>query len=139
MDTKKWGPAGWTFMFTIASNYPTTIDVTNKDHRALRLHYKAFFQSIEFMLPCKYCRQSYHQFIAELPIDDFLSSRRRIVYWLYLIKDKVNRKLIAQERESPRKDGFKTQPSPPFKDVMAYYASFRAKCSDKTKTCVKKK
>lgn len=112
-----------------AANYPLTIEEGNKEHLRLQKHYKKYFESLQHILPCKYCRESYAIFIKELPIDGYLSSRRRVMYWLYLIKNRVNAKLLKQ--------GNKVKAAPPFKDVVAYYEQFRASCKDKTKTCKK--
>lgn len=135
MNTSAWGPKLWFSMFTIASNYPVKIDTTNRLHLAKKRHHKEFFTSFQYILPCKYCRRSYKTFLRELPIKNHLEGRQQLMYWLYLIKDKVNKKLIKQEKKHPHKDGFKTTPSPPFEEVCKYYDQFRAGCSEKTKTC----
>jgi hypothetical protein len=135
MDTSVWGPKLWFSMFIIASNYPTKIDVTNHIHIAKKRYHKNFFTSFKDILPCKYCRRSYKKFMKEIPIKNYLGGRQEIMYWLYLMKDKVNKKLILQEKQSPNMDGFKTVPSPPFSEVCKYYDKFRAGCSEKTKTC----
>jgi len=36
----------------------------------------------------------------ELPIEPYTGTRRKMLYWLYLIKDKVNKKLLKQEAKS---------------------------------------
>lgn len=131
MDTKEWGPKLWFSMFCIAANYPVDIDLKNKQHIAKKRNHKIFFESFQHVLPCKYCRRSYAIFIKELPIKNFLDSRNKLMYWLYLIKDKVNKKLIAQ------KGGFKTIVSPPFSKVCKFYEKYRAGCSEKTKSCRK--
>jgi hypothetical protein len=133
MDTKVWGKPLWFSMFIIAANYPVEIDKNNIRHRAKMRYYKNFFTSFKYILPCKYCRRSYAKFIKELPINKFLHSRNALMYWLYLIKDKVNKKLITQEKT--QKSKFRTVPSPSFESVCKQYEQYRAKCSDKTKTC----
>jgi hypothetical protein len=135
MDTKEWGPRMWYAMFVVASNYPLEIDNKNKAHVFKMKKHKEFFENFQYILPCKYCRRSYKEFIKELPIKKFLISRTGLMYWVYLIKDKVNKKLIQQEKMNPGK--FKTTPSPPFEQVCKFYESIRASCSDKTKTCRK--
>ena len=132
MDTKAWGPPAWKFMFITVANYPLEIDPNNRLHRAKKRHYKNFLVNMKDILPCKYCRRSYSKFLKELPISKFLGSRQKLMYWLYLIKDKVNKKLIAQ-------GNMYTKPSPPFEEVCKYYEKYRAHCSDKTKTCRKPK
>lgn len=139
MQTKAFGPDMWRSMFMIASNYPVTIDIKNKKHLKNKRYNKDFFTGIGNVLPCKFCRRSYKVFLKELPIKNFLNGRRDLMFWLYLIKDKVNKKLINQEKDNLKKYGikstFKTTPSPPFKKICKYYDKFRASCSDKTKTC----
>ena len=135
MDTKEWGPRLWYSMFTVAANYPEKIEPSNKFHAAKMKQHKVFYESFKNVLPCKYCRRSYAQFLKELPIKKYLYSRNALMYWVYLIKDKVNKKLIKQEMLTPGK--FKTKPSPKFEDVCKFYEKIRASCSDKTKTCRK--
>lgn len=135
MDTKEWGPRLWYSMFAIAANYPVEIDPKNKAHLFKMKKHKEFFEIFQHTLPCKYCRRSYKIFLKELPLKNYLQSRQRLMYWLYLVKDKVNKKLLKQEQENPGK--FKTKKSPPFEKVCSFYEKIRASCSDKTKTCRK--
>lgn len=150
MNTKNWGPPLWESLFMFAANYPITIKKT-KEHTQLKNHYKNYYTSLKYMLPCKYCRMSYKTFLKELPIEPYLTSRKCLMYWLYLIKDKVNTKLIHheeiliqeledsdmtnKEKKKIIKGVFRTTPSPTFESVCKYYEQFRAKCSKKTKSC----
>lgn len=155
MDTKFWGPGAWNFLFCTAANFPLKINSNDPEHLAIQKRYKRFFYSLKDILCCKYCRNSWKVFIKELPIDAFLKSRQHVMYWLYLQKDKVNKKLIKQQKESLHKEIEKiknptklqiqnlkkkimyTKSSPPFKSVCKKYEKYRASCSDKTKTCQK--
>lgn len=119
MNCEKWGPSGWIYLTTIAYNYPE-YNPTKKQQRDT----KRYFTLTGDMLPCKYCRQSYKVFIKELPIDDYLGSRAKLTKWLYLIHNKVNRKL--------RDQGLLNKPDPSFEKVNKHYESFRAKCEKKT-------
>ena len=85
-----------------------------------------------------------------------------MMYWLYLVHDKVNQKLIEQEKACYIREKFKlsekykmgklsslrftaesiklkslliTKPSPSFEKVLAYYEKFRAGCNPTTKRC----
>lgn len=165
MSTKFWGPHAWDFLFTsIIGNYPYKVDKNNKEHIRLQKYYKNFLKSLESVMPCIFCRKSFKKFIKQLPIGDFLGGRIELMYWLYLIKDKVNDKLMKQEQkcfnnekrrlkslvkngdlnkkqfseklEEFREDTFKTIPTPPFKEVLDKYERMRAKCSPITKSCV---
>jgi len=134
MNSRAFGPALWTSMFMIASNYEPVIDAGSKEHRDKRRFHKTFFTNIGDVIPCSHCRKSYKRFMRELPIARFLGSRKDLMYWLYLIKDKVNKKLIAQYKSGEM--DYPTKKSPPFSQVCEYYEQFRAGCSTKkTKTC----
>lgn len=164
MSTKHWGSSAWTFLFTsIMGRYPLKIDSTNTEHVIIKHSFKHMLTSLQTVIPCIYCRNSFKVFLVELPIKPFLIGRIELMYWLYLMKDKVNNKLIDQETscytDEKRKlktlfyngeiteeqyykqvnvfksDTFNTIPSPPFKDVLDQYESLRAVCSDKAKTC----
>ena len=140
MNTRDWGPPALKTMFMIAFNYPVTIDKKNRLHISKMNANKTFFTNFGNVLPCKYCRCSYRKFLKELPIKNYLHSRKALTYWVYLIKDKINKKLIKQEKDNVKKGypvTFFTKKSPPFKKVCELYEKSRAKCSQKTKSCSK--
>lgn len=158
MNTQEWGPSLWNYTFMMCRNYPEVLDNNNKEHKRIRKSTIAFYRSFPDILPCKYCRASFKIFIKELPIENYLEGRDNLTYWLYLIKDKVNNKLINQERKSfqeevealdPKKITVKkindikkrifvTVPTPPFCDVVDHYEQFRAGCSPKSLSCREK-
>lgn len=164
LKTKVWGPSGWDFLFScIMGGYPYKIDKNDKKHQKIKKHFKNMLKGLKYTLPCIFCRESYAKFWKELPIEQYLSGRVELMYWLYLIKDKVNNKLIQQEQEAYeeklnkikflyrigkisrnefvfnqehlQKVSFCTKPSPPFIEVLKFYESRRAGCSRKAKTC----
>lgn len=164
MKTREWGPSSWKHLFiSIMGAYPVIIDKNNEEHKRIRKSFYYQFYILQDTLPCIFCRNSYKQFFKELPIKQYLNSRLDLMYWLYLMKDKVNTKLIGQEKEcfenekqklldklntkkitkkeykkkltKVQKETFITKPSPPFSEILDYYESFRAKCSQKAKTC----
>lgn len=151
MKTSFWGPHAWAFLFsTIAGSYPKRMNPDNPSHVQISRAYVSMFKSLKHTLPCAYCRDSYAQFYRELPIDTYTGSRREMMHWLYLMHDKVNQKLIKQERArfeqkkaqlqhrrmtpSEKKQSLsrlraktlKTKPSPPFAQVLAHYARHQA-------------
>ena len=161
IKTSFWGPHAWAFLFSnIAGSYPIHVDENNKEHAKIVRAFQNMFSSLEYTLPCIYCRQSYGKFIKELPMTDYSHSRKSMMKWLYLIHDKVNKKLIQQERECYESEKVKllakkmkpdqlkivlkkikdctvkTKPSPPFEKVLAKYEKQRAGCSKKTKRCL---
>lgn len=100
LATKHWGPSGWFFMFScIMGGYPPQIDPKNKEHLKIKRHFKNMLTSLGYTMPCIYCRNSFKLFLKELPIDPFLTGRLKLFEWLYLMRDKVNKKLIAQEQQ----------------------------------------
>jgi hypothetical protein len=164
LKTKMWGPSGWDFLFScIMGGYPYKLDFKDKEHLLIKKHFKALLGSLRYTLPCVFCRESYQKFWKELPIEKHLTGRLELMYWLYLIKDKVNNKLMNQEQEAhdekmgklnylfrmgkiTRNDfmmhqenikntSFCTKPSPPFIEVLQMYESRRAGCSKKAKSC----
>jgi len=163
MSTSKWGKSAWDFLFiSIMGRYP--IKITNSiEHLEIRENFKNLFISLPIILPCIFCRESFKIFLIELPIESYLIGRIELMYWLYLMKDKVNKKLINQEKKCYndekkrlkklfynnqiteteyynnitlfKKDNFNTIPSPPFKTILNYYEKYRAKCNKKAKKC----
>lgn len=164
MDTNFWGPNLWNFLFTsIIGYYPIRINELNNEHLILKTNYYNLCMSLQHLLPCIYCRKSYKQFLSELPIEPYLIGRIELMYWVYLMKDKVNKKLIKQELQCfdekklelnkmfylkkitnqeyidelrrAKQEIFKTIPTPDFKTVLDKYEMYRASCSEKTKKC----
>lgn len=164
LSTKHWGPKGWYFLFScIMGGYPVRLNKRNDEHLRIKRHFKSMFVSLGYTMPCSFCRNSYRDFMKELPIEPFLKGRIPLMTWLYTIKDKVNNKLIQQERECYQREFkeliqdyadkkitrgeltdtlrirkaeiFITKPSPSFKSVLDTYESIRADCSSKAKTC----
>jgi hypothetical protein len=154
-STRKWGPSMWESLFsTIMGAYPYKIEENNKQHIQIKNEFKKLFSSLQYTLPCCVCQVSYRNYWLELPIDDYLSGRIKLMEWLYKIKDKVNKKLIAQETEKFKAEKIRinniykkkditranydklidklkdkilyTQKSPSFQSVLNYYESKRA-------------
>lgn len=107
MDTTFWGPDAWKLLHSITTKYPSKPTINDK-----RLYY-TFFNTIKDILPCVYCRNSFHQYMQELNIKNYLSSKKRLCYWLYLIHNKVNDKL--------RKQGINHKPDPKFTTIYRRY------------------
>lgn len=118
MMTKVWGPPGWFFLHSVTFGYPDEINPENVDRVR---HYANFFNSLGHVLPCKYCRNSYNEYITELPVEHFLKSRKDLTLWLYLIHNKVNDKLGIPECDRLL-----------FEEVENKYEQYRAKCKQTT-------
>jgi hypothetical protein len=163
MATAEFGPPAWKFLFiSILGRYPVKVDKRIKEHLILQKEFKHFLTSLQYILPCVFCRNSFKDFLKIIPIKNFLGSRVELMFWLYSMKDLVNKKLINQElkcyinekrilkrastntkeytyqKQILKQKTFITKPSPPFKQVLDYFESFRATCSKKSLSCVLK-
>ena len=95
MDVSFWGPSGWELFHAVSLE------------RGRETEKRELFSVFQYVLPCKYCRQSTRQFVAEMPIGE------DVAYWLYKIHDRVNKKLLAQ--------GFHPNPTPTFQEAINHY------------------
>ncbi len=114
MDTKFWGPDAWRFLHCVADNCPDTMS-NNK-----QLQHHRFFNVLQDILPCIFCRRSLTKFYDEIPIN--VSSGKCTRYWFYRIHNRVNNKL--------RKQGVLSYKNPPASDVYEYYQTYKQKCID---------
>ncbi len=118
--TSVWGSPGWLFLHSIAAGYPVNPDEYDAQEGNPLGHtrkvYTDFFTNTGGVLPCRFCRDSYKLFIKEIPISDYIHSRESIFEWLFIIHNKVNKKLGIKEEDDLSR-------------VVSKYESFRAKCS----------
>lgn len=80
-----WGPHVWKSMHLIAAGYP--VKPTKQDMKV----YKCHFVNMGNVLPCKRCGLNYKKHLVKYPIDNYLKSRKRLMYWVYLIHKEVNK------------------------------------------------
>jgi hypothetical protein len=81
MDTRYWGPSGWRLLHLMSfSSTPNKDDVC------------CFFNTLAYVLPCKYCRKSFSENILKDPVTEAES----IPKWLWRIHNRVNAKLRTQ-------------------------------------------
>ena len=125
MMTKVWGPPGWFFLHTVAQGYPvnpTQFDADNDQvPGTTAARYRATFEGLGHVLPCKYCRLSYNQYIGELPMTPaVMADRNSLTRWLWEIHNKVNRKLGIE--------------GPDVATVRRRYERYRAKCKKGVQT-----
>lgn len=118
--TRIWGPALWTSLHCIAFGYP--MDPSDENKKT----YRAFFESIQHVLPCLYCRISYGEFIFTEDTDltdDVFSSRENLTNWLFKLHNRVNQKLGVDYGVI-------------YDDHKKKYESYRAKCIPGKKGCL---
>jgi len=84
MDTRFWGPSGWRLLHFIAFAAPTL----NRHHLHL------FFETLPYVLPCKFCRASLTDYYTTDPIP---TDANEFANWLYRIHNRVNGKLREQK------------------------------------------
>jgi hypothetical protein len=118
--TKIWGPHFWETLHCVSAGYPLEPKVEDIKN------YKEFYISVKNVLPCRFCRDSYEQFITKeketLINDDVFESRDKLMLWMYKLHERVNKKL-----------GFTYNVS--FDEVKDRLESFRAKCVKGKKSC----
>jgi hypothetical protein len=107
MDTRFWGPSGWKLLHLVGASYeysPTSAS-----------QYAHFFETIPYILPCKYCRASLTDYYRQHPYsaNGKMDPSLHVPRWIYTIHDCVNTKL--------KKQGLTVVPSPPFAQVKKTY------------------
>ena len=111
MDTRFWGPSGWKLLHLICEDYQYSAE------NAVR--YAEFFETIPYILPCKFCRASLTDYYRLHPYqlaNSHMSPTLDLSKWIYTIHNCVNDKL--------RKQGFCKKRNPSFSEV---------KCPEPTK------
>ena len=91
MITTEWGPSGWFFLHNISFGFPIE---DHKITRELKQRYYSFFYNLQFVLPCRKCRENYIKNISEkdtkLTLNVF-NNRETFKKWLYDLHNKVNK------------------------------------------------
>lgn len=114
MLTNVWGPSLWHFLHIISFNYP--LEPTSKQKQ----HYKNFVLSLEYILPCKYCRINFKKNMKSLPLTySVLKNRYTFSKYIYDLHELINSMLGKKSNLS-------------YEDVRDRYEHFRARCSSKT-------
>lgn len=106
MDTRFWGPSGWKLLHLITFDYERRKDIRSEGEPAA---YRAFFETLPYVLPCKFCRASLTDYYRQHPLRTSQDMRK----WMYDIHNCVNDKL--------RKQGLNPSPNPPYHKVKAFY------------------
>lgn len=87
MDTRFWGPSGWRLLHIIS--FQTQFNKQNNIN-----YTRSFFNLVAYILPCKYCRASFADYIAADPIPN---NGKDFPHWLFRIHNRVNGKLREQK------------------------------------------
>lgn len=109
MDTRFWGPSGWKLLHLVAAE-PV-------GDRATAV--AEWIHLLEYILPCKYCRASFHDYIRLQPLtDETLREPAAFSRWMYDIHNRVNGKLRGQ--------GLLTARDPSWPTVQRRYKALHA-------------
>ncbi len=112
MMVSLWGPPMWHFLHTMSFNYP--IEPTQEDKE----HYRDFVLSLQYVLPCKYCRINLKTNLKTLPLTmDQMKNRETFSRYMYELHELVNRMLKKKSNLT-------------YCDVRERYEHFRARCTE---------
>ena len=112
MLTTVWGPSMWHYLHTMSFNYP--INPTTEDKK----HYKDFMLNLQYVLPCKYCRQNLTKNYKAFPLrSSDLLNRDAFSRYVYKLHEMVNKML-------KKKSGLS------YCDVRERYEHFRSRCTN---------
>jgi hypothetical protein len=111
MLTTVWGPSMWHSLHSISFNYPvfpTTIE---------KKQYMNFIKSLQYVLPCKYCRVNLTNNFKQFPLTmDKMENRETFSKYIYELHQIVNKML-------------KKSCNLTYDEVRERYEHFRARCS----------
>lgn len=112
MLTTVWGPSMWHFLHTMSFNYPVQPSPEDKKH------YRDFMMNLQYVLPCKYCRQNLTNNYKLFPLRaSDLMNRESFSRYVYKLHEMVNKLL-------KKKSGLS------YCDVRERYEHFRSRCTD---------
>ena len=86
-----WGPHGWKFLHYVSLGAPDKLNIEEANH------YRNFYESLQYILPCKSCAKNYAKNIKDHPIQGHLETRDQLVRWVIEIHNRVNRELGKRE------------------------------------------
>ena len=111
MLTTAWGPAIWHYLHMMSFNYP--LNPTEEDKK----HYRDFILSLQYVLPCKYCRMNLKKNFARLPLKEKdMKSRETFSKYVYELHELINKMLKKKTHLS-------------YADVRERYEHFRSRCT----------
>lgn len=113
MLTTVWGPSLWHTLHTMSFNYP--VNPTNQD----KTRYQKFICSLQYVLPCKYCRMNLKNNFKTLPPTmSVMKNRETFSKYIYDLHELINKMLNKKSNLT-------------YCDVKTRYEHFRSRCTDK--------
>ena len=120
MLTYVWGPSLWHFLHTMSFNYPVKPSCDDKHH------YMDYIKSLEFILPCRYCRENLKRNLKEtnFTMSD-MKSRDTFSKYVFNLHNHINTMLGKKNILT-------------YEEVRERYENFRSRCANKKSKKVKK-
>lgn len=87
MGPAVWGPIFWTMLHITTLGYPDFPTDTEKQGAI------AFFESLQYTLPCPICKQHYADNLKRFPVQQAIGSKQQLIRWLFVIHNEVNKQL----------------------------------------------
>ena len=116
MLTSAWGPAMWFYLHMMSFNYP--VQPTAEDKK----HYSEFIDSLQYVLPCKYCRINLANNFKKKPLKMCdLKNRETFSRYIYDLHELVNKMLKKKSNLT-------------YCEVRERYEHFRSRCTDEKPT-----
>jgi len=113
MLTSVWGPSMWHFLHSMSFNYP--VEPTAED----KTHYRDYVLSLQYVLPCKFCRINLKTNFKQLPLTmSDMKNRESFSRYIYNLHELVNKML-------------KKKSNLIYCEVRERYEHFRSRCTDK--------
>jgi hypothetical protein len=113
--TSVWGPAVWHSLHTMSFNYP--VNPTKEDKK----HYRDYVLSLQYVLPCKYCRINLTKNFKQMPLTlSHMKNRETFSRYIYNLHELVNRMLDKKSNLT-------------YCDVRERYEHFRSRCTQDEK------
>ena len=111
MMVSVWGPSLWHSLHTMSFNYP--VNPTAEDKK----HYRDYVISLQYVLPCKFCRQNLKTNFKQMPLTmDHMKNRESFSRYIYELHELINKMLKKKSNLS-------------YCDVRERYEHFRSRCT----------
>jgi hypothetical protein len=112
MLTSVWGPPMWHYLHTMSFNYP--VNPTHEDKK----HYMDFIITLQYVLPCKYCRMNLTNNFKKKPLQMcHMENRDTFSRYIYELHEIVNKMLHKTSHLS-------------YCEVRERYEHFRSRCTE---------
>jgi hypothetical protein len=117
----------WKSMFLVSLCFPRVIDKNNPEHLQKIKHFKMYYNSFQYVLPCKFCKIFTQEVLMKkYPLN--YSGRIELMKSLYVWKNIVSDKL--------RNQGNPIKKNPDFEVIRKKYEKLYAVCDSKLGKCV---